>query len=118
MAKKQFTVTGMTCAACSARVEKAVSAVSGVSSCAVNLLTNSMTVEGTATEKALAHAVCYGMPVKKVETASGWEGIKHFKKAEFACKCGKLEPHLLAAHTILACAEFRRISVYEQQALS
>ena len=44
---------------------------------------------GTATEKALAHAVCYGMPVKKVETASGWEGIKHFKKAEFACKCGK-----------------------------
>ena len=44
---------------------------------------------GTETEKALAHAVCYGMPVKKTETASGWEGIKHFKKAEFACKCGK-----------------------------
>ncbi len=44
---------------------------------------------GTATEKALSHAVCYGMPAKKVETASGWEGIKHFKKAEFACKCGK-----------------------------
>ena len=57
MAKKQFSVTGMTCAACSARVEKAVSSVSGVSSCAVNLLTNSMTVEGTATDKAIEDAV-------------------------------------------------------------
>lgn len=57
MAKKQYTVTGMTCAACSARVEKAVSAVSGVSSCAVNLLTNSMTVEGTATDNAIEDAV-------------------------------------------------------------
>ncbi len=43
---KQFDVTGMSCAACSARVEKAVRGVDGVSSCAVNLLTNSMTVEG------------------------------------------------------------------------
>lgn len=57
MAKKHFSVTGMTCAACSARVEKAVSAVAGVSSCAVNLLTNSMTVEGTATDKAIEDAV-------------------------------------------------------------
>ena len=57
MAKKQYTVTGMTCAACSARVEKAVSAVAGVSLCAVNLLTNSMTVEGTATDKAIEDAV-------------------------------------------------------------
>lgn len=57
MAKKQFSVTGMTCAACSARVEKAVSAVAGVSLCAVNLLTNSMTVEGTATDKAIEDAV-------------------------------------------------------------
>lgn len=44
---------------------------------------------GTETEKALAHAVAYGMPAKKVETDSGWEDIKHFKKSEFACKCGK-----------------------------
>ena len=44
---------------------------------------------GTDTEKALTHAVCYGMPAKKVEAASGWEDIKYFKKAEFACKCGK-----------------------------
>ena len=44
---------------------------------------------GKDTEKALTHAVCYGMPAKKVETVTGWEGIKHFKKSEFACKCGK-----------------------------
>lgn len=45
---KQYTVTGMSCAACSARVEKAVSEVPGVTSCSVSLLTNSMGVEGTA----------------------------------------------------------------------
>ena len=44
---KQFNVTGMSCAACSSRVEKAVSAVQGVTSCSVSLLTNSMGVEGT-----------------------------------------------------------------------
>ena len=43
---KQFNVTGMSCAACSARVEKAVNALSGVTSCSVSLLTNSMGVEG------------------------------------------------------------------------
>lgn len=46
--KKVYTVTGMTCAACSARVEKAVSGLEGVESCSVNLLTNSMSVEGNA----------------------------------------------------------------------
>ena len=45
---EQYTVTGMSCAACSARVEKAVSKVPGVTSCSVSLLTNSMGVEGTA----------------------------------------------------------------------
>ena len=45
---KQYNVTGMSCAACSARVEKAVSHVPGVTSCSVSLLTNSMGVEGTA----------------------------------------------------------------------
>ena len=72
MAKKQFSVTGMTCAACSARVEKAVSAVSGVSSCAVNLLTNSMTVEGTATDKEIETAVTkagYGIKGTNAENA-------------------------------------------------
>lgn len=54
---EQYTVTGMSCAACSARVEKAVSAVKGVSSCSVSLLTNSMGVEGTADEKSIIAAV-------------------------------------------------------------
>ena len=54
---KQYNVTGMSCAACSARVEKAVSAVEGVTACSVSLLTNSMGVEGTASEAAVIAAV-------------------------------------------------------------
>ena len=54
---KQYNVTGMNCAACSARVEKAVSGVDGVENCAVNLLTNSMGVEGTASDEAIIAAV-------------------------------------------------------------
>ena len=54
---KQYDVTGMSCAACSARVEKAVSAVPGVTACAVSLLTNSMGVEGTAETAAIIAAV-------------------------------------------------------------
>ena len=54
---KEYDVTGMSCAACSARVEKAVSAVPGVESCAVSLLTNSMQVEGSAAPEAVAAAV-------------------------------------------------------------
>ncbi|MED9892354.1 heavy metal translocating P-type ATPase, partial [Ruminococcus champanellensis] len=54
---KQYEVTGMSCAACSTRVERAVSAVPGVESCAVNLLTNSMGVEGTAAPDAVIAAV-------------------------------------------------------------
>ena len=54
---EQYNVTGMSCAACSARVEKAVSAVDGVSACTVNLLTNSMGVEGTASPEAIIAAV-------------------------------------------------------------
>ena len=54
---EQYTVTGMSCAACQARVEKAVSKVPGVTSCAVSLLTNSMGVEGTASAEAVIKAV-------------------------------------------------------------
>ena len=53
----QYTVTGMSCAACQARVEKAVSKLPGVTSCAVSLLTNSMGVEGTASPEAVINAV-------------------------------------------------------------
>ncbi|HIU63702.1 MAG TPA: heavy metal translocating P-type ATPase [Candidatus Avacidaminococcus intestinavium] len=64
---KQYTVTGMTCAACSARVEKAVAKVPGVTACSVSLLTNSMSVEGTAAEQEIIRAVenaGYGARVK------------------------------------------------------
>ena len=54
---EQYTVTGMSCAACSTRVEKAVKAVPGVTSCSVSLLTNSMGVEGTASASAIVKAV-------------------------------------------------------------
>ncbi|MBO4515710.1 MAG: heavy metal translocating P-type ATPase, partial [Lachnospiraceae bacterium] len=54
---EQYQVTGMSCAACSARVEKAVSAVEGVTSCSVSLLTNSMGVEGTADPEEIIRAV-------------------------------------------------------------
>ncbi len=54
---KQYSVTGMSCAACQARVEKAVSAVDGVRNCSVNLLTNSMRVEGDVPDEAIVSAV-------------------------------------------------------------
>lgn len=54
---EQYNVTGMSCAACSARVEKAVSKVDGVTSCSVNLLMNSMGVEGTASPESIIAAV-------------------------------------------------------------
>ena len=72
MAKKQFNVTGMSCAACSARVEKAVNTVEGVESCAVSLLTNSMSVEGTAAEDKIIDAVIkagYSASAKGAEKA-------------------------------------------------
>ncbi len=65
---EQYTVTGMSCAACTARVEKAVSAVQGVTSCSVSLLTNSMGVEGTASAEEIIAAVRdagYGAALKK-----------------------------------------------------
>ena len=54
---EQYTVNGMSCAACTARVEKAVSCVKGVTSCSVSLLTNSMSVEGSAHSKEIIEAV-------------------------------------------------------------
>ena len=77
----QFNVTGMSCAACSARVEKAVNAVAGVDECSVNLLTNTLTVEGSADEKAIISAVKkagYGIKTasdkKEAKVDSGEEG--------------------------------------------
>ncbi|MCD8049101.1 MAG: heavy metal translocating P-type ATPase [Clostridia bacterium] len=73
---KQYNVTGMSCAACSARVEKAVSHVDGVTSCSVSLLTNSMGVEGTASDADVIKAVVdagYGASLKGAEKAAQLE---------------------------------------------
>ena len=70
---KQYTVTGMSCAACSARVEKAVTAVPGVTSCSVSLLTHSMGVDGTADAASIIKAVQdagYGASLKGAESTS------------------------------------------------
>ena len=74
---KQYNVTGMSCAACSARVEKAVMGVDGVTECSVNLLTNSMNVSGTANSEAIIAAVKnagYGATPKDLETSAQKKG--------------------------------------------
>ena len=80
---EQYHVTGMSCAACSARVEKAVSKVPGVTACSVSLLTNSMGVEGTATAEDIISAVTdagYGASLKgkesKASSASDADALK------------------------------------------
>ena len=78
---EQYNVTGMSCAACSAHVEKAVSKVAGVTSCTVSLLTNSMSVEGTASPEDIISAVKgagYGAELKgaKKESSKADDGLK------------------------------------------
>ncbi len=75
---EQYEVTGMSCAACSARVEKAVSKVPGVSVCSVSLLTNSMGVEGSASAEeiiAAVEAAGYGASPKKARTSGSDKGV-------------------------------------------
>ncbi len=85
---EQYTVTGMSCAACSARVEKAVSKVPGVTSCSVSLLTNSMGVEGSAGEAEIIKAVTeagYGASKKgagKIKASEGGGGEDVLKDRE------------------------------------
>ena len=88
---EQYLVTGMSCAACSSRVEKAVSGVPGVTSCAVSLLTNSMGVEGTASSADVIRAVeaaGYGASLKGAETkapsgaAPSWADAEALKDRE------------------------------------
>ncbi len=76
---EQYTVTGMTCAACSSRVEKAVSKVPGVTSCSVSLLTNSMGVEGTASPQEIIKAVedaGYGAAEKGAASAKSRQAVR------------------------------------------
>ena len=82
---KQYNVTGMSCAACSARVEKAVSAVPGVASCSVSLLTNSMGVEGTASDEEIVRAVekaGYGASPKDAANKPAQSGTPSWADAE------------------------------------
>lgn len=104
---KQYTVTGMSCAACSARVEKAVSKVEGVTSCSVSLLTNSMGVEGSATDAQIVEAVeqaGYGASPKgtATETANGraTNSLEQLKAAQDALvdrETPKLRNRLIAS---------------------
>ena len=95
---KQFDISGMSCAACSARVEKAVSSTPGVDSCAVNLLTNSMTVEGSASDEIIIAAVekaGYGASLK---TENNSKNVN--KDSQKATKSSVL-PRLIASVVLL-----------------
>lgn len=97
----QFNISGMSCAACVARVEKAVNSVEGVSSCSVSLLTNSMGVEGTADEKAIIKAVenaGYGASPKGKNTPSKSKDDDALKDTETP----KLKKRLFASIGFLA----------------
>ena len=103
---EQFNVTGMSCAACQTRVEKAVSAVPGVKSCAVSLLTNSMGVEGQVSADAVIQAVeaaGYGASLK-----SGKSGVPgaNASKAAYAdelkdTETPKMKKRLIASVILL-----------------
>lgn len=98
---KQFRITGMSCAACSARVEKAVSKVPGVTSCSVSLLTNSMGVEGTAAEEKIIEAVekaGYGAsPAEKKAQESGRTVLPDEDEALLDRETPRLRKRLLAS---------------------
>ena len=102
---KQYNVTGMSCAACSARVEKAVSGVPGVTACSVSLLTNSMGVEGTASPDAVIRAVeqaGYGASEKGAEKKSAsWADAEALKDRETP----KLVRRLLVRRVLLHAAD-------------
>ena len=98
----QYNVTGMSCAACSARVEKAVSGVAGVESCAVSLLTNSMGVEGDADPAAIIAAVTdagYGASLK--DTARAENGSAASEDALADTETPKLVRRLIASAVLL-----------------
>ena len=97
---KQYAVTGMACAACSARVEKAVSRVEGVSSCSVNLLTNSMGVEGDVPDSVIIQAVVdagYGAHVMEQKKNGETETEDTLKDTETK----KLRKRLIASLILL-----------------
>ena len=101
---KQYNVTGMSCAACSTRVEKAVSKVPGVESCSVSLLTNSMGVEGTASDADIIKAVTdagYGASVKGGASAGQSRGAAADDDFLKDTETPKMKKRLIASVIIL-----------------
>ncbi|MBQ9977957.1 MAG: heavy metal translocating P-type ATPase [Clostridia bacterium] len=92
---KQFNVTGMSCAACSARVEKAVSNIDGVKNCSVNLLTNSMSVEGEIDPSVIIEAV------KKAGYGASLKGTKILEKNEIDKNTTALKRRLIFSAALL-----------------
>ena len=108
----QYIVTGMSCAACSSRVEKAVSSVPGVASCSVSLLTNSMGVEGTASwaevitavEQAGYHAALKGADSKSHKSSS---------KDEKSTEVVKTQPENISAKDDKNVSEKQEVFTYQ-----
>ena len=99
---EQYNVTGMSCAACQARVEKAVNAIEGVESCAVSLLTNSMGVEGSASAQQIIEAVekaGYGASLKGQE--SGNTGVADYEASLKDTETPKLKKRLISSVLLL-----------------
>lgn len=101
---KKFNVTGMSCAACSSRVEKAVSKVEGVQSCSVSLLTNSMGVEGSASEESIIAAV------EKAGYGASVAGAEKKQSAEADQLKDKDTPVLM--HRLIASVGFLAVLMY------
>ena len=102
---KQYTVTGMSCAACSSRVEKAVSKVPGVTACSVSLLTNSMGVEGDVPPETVIHAVedaGYGASLKGQGTAAQAQSASEVEDALKDRETPVLKHRLIASLGFLA----------------
>ncbi|MCR5080493.1 MAG: cation transporter, partial [Treponema sp.] len=104
---EQYNVTGMSCAACVARVEKAVGSVEGVKSCAVSLLTNSMGIEGDAKPEAIIKAVenaGYGASLKKSASAAGTRvsgGTANYEEELKDTETPKMKKRLIASVVLL-----------------
>ena len=99
---EQYNVTGMSCAACQTRVEKAVSSVAGVESCAVSLLTNSMGVEGSASPEAIIAAVeAAGYGASKKGGAGSKSSAQNSDEALKDTETPKMRKRLIASVTLL-----------------
>ncbi len=119
---EKYDITGMSCAACQARVEKAVSKLPGVDSCAVNLLTNSMAVEGSATADEIIRAVAkelagtfangmtfrYGgdefliiIPIEGGDVSDIREQVQHWEKSVTDLSMSGVDEKIVCSHGLV-----------------